>query len=439
MSRESVFFEIKEKEIFIEKLINYGNTSEKFILYNSNNNTNENKGNYLYGAYDLLACSGELSSFKHKTGDKKIFLKSYIDEINDWCFGFFAYDYKNSLEKLDSANFDGILLPDAYFFVPELVFILKNSTLEIQYLKASKNKNDNEKLFSEIINKKTIQTATPQKVNISQRIEKKQYLEKVNLLKKHIKAGNIYEANFCMEFFDSQAELNPAETYKKLNKLSPTPFSVYGKFGNKYLLSASPERYLKKQGLKIISQPIKGTSARSTDKITDAANKEYLTTSLKERAENIMITDLVRNDLSRTAAKGSVKVEELCGVYAFKQVYQLISTISSELKNKDLYFDVIEKSFPPGSMTGAPKIRAMQIIEELEETKRGLYSGSVGYFTPEKDFDFNVVIRSILYNADTKFLSYSVGGAITHKSTPEAEYDECMLKALAIKQVLEGE
>jgi para-aminobenzoate synthetase component 1 len=154
----------------------------------------------------------------------------------------------------------------------------------------------------------------------------------------------------------------------------------------------------------------------------------------KERSENIMIVDLVRNDLSKTAIKGSVKVEKLCKVYSFEQVHQLISTVTS-LIDKDIdSVDVIKSLFPMGSMTGAPKLSAMKIIEAQETTKRGLYSGAMGYFTPEDDFDFNVVIRSILYNQTNQYLSYTVGGAITAKSDPEKEYQECLLKAIAMKK-----
>jgi len=151
-----------------------------------------------------------------------------------------------------------------------------------------------------------------------------------------------------------------------------------------------------------------------------------------------MIVDLVRNDLSHTATKGSVKVEELCKVYSFLQVHQMISTVSSIVNVETSPVDILKTTFPMGSMTGAPKISAMKIIEDLEETKRSLYSGSVGYFTPNGDFDFNVIIRSILYKATQKYISYSVGGAITAKSDPLKEYEECLVKAKAMRQVLEG-
>ncbi|MFY7988966.1 MAG: chorismate-binding protein, partial [Flavobacterium sp.] len=196
--------------------------------------------------------------------------------------------------------------------------------------------------------------------------------------------------------------------------------------------------YLRKEGLKVISQPIKGTARRSLDVKQDEQLKSDLAQNEKERSENIMIVDLVRNDLSHTATKGSVQVEELCQIYTFKQVHQMISTIVSEVENTTSPIEILRTTFPMGSMTGAPKISAMQIIEALEETKRGLYSGTVGYFTPTGDFDFNVVIRSILYNSQNKYLSFSVGSAVTAQAIPEMEYEECLLKAKAMFEVLLG-
>jgi len=202
-------------------------------------------------------------------------------------------------------------------------------------------------------------------------------------------------------------------------------------------MCASPERYLKKMGTKVISQPIKGTAPRSKNKKTDARLIQELQTDEKERSENIMIVDLVRNDLSKSALKGSVVVEELCKVYSFEQVHQMVSTISATVPDDIDPIKVLKETFPMGSMTGAPKVSALKIIEELESFKRGLYSGAVGYITPEGDFDFNVVIRSMLYNETKKYVSYAVGSAITAKSVPEKEYQECLLKAKAMRQVLE--
>ncbi|MGM0572458.1 MAG: chorismate-binding protein, partial [Bacteroidota bacterium] len=166
--------------------------------------------------------------------------------------------------------------------------------------------------------------------------------------------------------------------------------------------------------------------------------RKTLAADPKERSENVMIVDLVRNDLSRTAQKDSVKVEELFGVYAFQQVHQMISTVTSRLDPGVHYLDAIKKAFPMGSMTGAPKYRAMQLIDHYEDSCRGIYSGSVGYISPEKDFDFNVVIRSIVYNQINKYLSYTAGGAITAASIPEKEYEECLLKAKAMEKALQG-
>ena len=269
------------------------------------------------------------------------------------------------------------------------------------------------------------------------RIHKDAYFEKVNRLLGHIHRGDVYEANFCQEFYAKETILDPWETYYRLNHISKPPFASFMRIGEQYLMCASPERYLKKIGQKVISQPIKGTARRGQNPEEDESLKMALAQDEKERAENIMITDLVRNDLSKSALKGSVDVEELCKVYSYTQVHQMISTVVSQIPKEKNAVELIKETFPMGSMTGAPKISAMKIIESLEETKRGLYSGAVGYFAPNGDFDFNVVIRSILYDASKKYVSFSVGSAITSKSNPEKEYQECLLKAKAMRSVLE--
>ena len=244
------------------------------------------------------------------------------------------------------------------------------------------------------------------------------------------------KSNFCQEFYAENTEINPLKVYQDLNNISEPPFAVFLKINHHYLLSASPERYIRKEGNKIISQPIKGTAKRLKSKFDDEKIASDLAKDAKERSENVMIVDLVRNDLSKSAIKGSVKVEELCKVYSFKQVHQMISTVVCEIDEKITPIQVLKDTFPMGSMTGAPKVSAMKIIEKYENTRRGLYSGAVGYFTPNGNFDFNVVIRSILYNQEKKYVSYSVGSAITAKSNPEKEYEECLLKAKAMKFVL---
>ncbi|MEO5675183.1 MAG: anthranilate synthase component I family protein, partial [Chitinophagales bacterium] len=217
---------------------------------------------------------------------------------------------------------------------------------------------------------------------------------------------------------------------------SPAPLACFLKHGEKFLLSASPERFLKKESRKIISQPMKGTISRSNHAESDEHAKELLGTDEKEKAENVMIVDLVRNDLARSAVAGSVSVEELFGIYSFPRVHQMISTVSATLRNDVHFTEAIRNAFPMGSMTGAPKVMAMQLIDKYEKVKRGLFSGSAGYITPGGDFDFNVVIRSLLYNRESRYLSFQTGSAITHDCNPEKEYEECLLKAQAIMSTL---
>jgi para-aminobenzoate synthetase component 1 len=205
------------------------------------------------------------------------------------------------------------------------------------------------------------------------------------------------------------------------------------------MVGASPERFLKKTGTFIIGQPMKGTNRRDKDMEIDRMLRRQLMEDPKERAENIMIVDLMRNDLSKTALKGTVKVVELCGVYPFTHWHQMISTVSSRVPDLCNPLDILLSAFPMGSMTGAPKVRALQLIEEYEMTKRGLFSGALGYFSPEGDFDFSVVIRSILYNSLNKYLSFQTGGAITALSVPGKEYQECLLKARGIMSVLHAD
>jgi len=388
-------------------------------------------------SYDAILAVDAFTSIKTDYFNAFEKLKEYQTVTNDWIFGYLTYDLKNDLEDLKSENFDGLHFPDLFFFQPKKLFLLKGNMLEIQYLKMVDDEVNND--LNEI---HQIPDYTPSNISsavkIKLRIHKDEYFEKLNSMLAHIHRGDIYEANFCQEFYAEDTTIEPVETYNKLNQISHPPFATFLKLNDKYLLSASPERYIKKEGNTIISQPIKGTAKRSDNIIEDQQLKKELENSEKERSENIMIVDLVRNDLSQTALKGSVKVEELCKVYTFNQVHQMISTITSQVSDKTHPVDVISSTFPMGSMTGAPKISAMKIIETLEETKRGLYSGAVGYFTPNNDFDFNVVIRSILYNATNKYVSYSVGGAITAKSDPLSEYEECLVKAKAMREVLEN-
>jgi para-aminobenzoate synthetase component 1 len=203
-----------------------------------------------------------------------------------------------------------------------------------------------------------------------------------------------------------------------------------------HLCGASMERYLTKKEDKILSQPIKGTIKKGETIEEDHALIASLLNSEKDRAENVMIVDLVRNDLNKICQTSSVKVTELCEIYSYLQVHQMISTVEGKLKPNTSFTDILRATFPMGSMTGAPKIAAMKHIDELESFKRGWYSGSVGYIQPNGDFDFNVVIRSLLCDEDKKILNYCAGGAITIDSNPENEWEEIQVKTKAITEVL---
>ena len=399
-----------------------------------------------YSSYDSILAVDEFTSIKTDYFHAFDKLKEYQSVTNDYLFGYISYDVKNDVENLHSGNYDGLGFADLYFFQPQKIIFVKGDELEFHYLsmvddeidqdlKAIMNLSPRDYHANGQAQLRDLGSEQPD-IKIRLRIHKDEYHEKVEKVLDHIHRGDIYEANFCQEFYAEEASIIPHQVYRDLNAISEPPFATFLKVDEHYLLSASPERYLKKEERKVISQPIKGTAKRLISKVADEKLAFDLAHDQKERAENIMIVDLVRNDLSKTAKKGSVTVEELCKVYSFKQVHQLISTIVSEIEEDVHPVDVIRDTFPMGSMTGAPKISAMEIIEELEETKRGLYSGTVGYFTPNGDFDFNVVIRSILYNSATKYLSFSVGSAITAKSIPENEYEECLLKAKAMKYVL---
>lgn len=429
--RTSVYKSISNILEFKNQLLSWSNQFREVVFLDSNSDYNLNQN---YSSFDCILAVDAFTSVKTDFTNAFLDLQQYQSQTKDWLFGYLSYDLKNNIENLQSKNFDGLQFPDLFFYQPKKLFLLKGNQLEIHYLRMCDDEIDYD--FNEIIQYSICSIITPSVVVVQHRISKEKYISKVSKLLEHVHRGDIYEANFCMEFYAENAQIYPLEVYQKLNEISKPPFAVYFKNDSNYLLCASPERYLKKENLKIISQPIKGTSKRFDDKSEDDLSKLNLENDPKERSENIMIVDLVRNDLSKTATKGSVNVEELCKINSFQQVHQMISTIVSEVENTTSCVEIIRTTFPMGSMTGAPKISAMNIIEDLEDTKRGLYSGAVGYFTPNNDFDFNVVIRSILYNSDNQYLSFSVGSAITSEAVPENEYEECLLKAKAMFEVL---
>lgn len=429
MKRVEARYTLKDPQLFKSQILAWSQQFKSVVWLDSNHHHEK------YSQYEAVLAFGENSRIESNHINAFDKLKKYQSEVNDYIFGYLAYDLKNDVEELTSENKDILDFPDLYFFQPQKLIFISGHTVTFKYLDTFAKKMDTD--FKEISNSlsKSNKENTSNS-NIKSRIHKDTYLQKVATILDNIHQGDLYEVTFCQEFYSENTIIDPVRVYKNLNEISKAPFATFLKLDKRYLLSASPERYLKKEGQKIISQPIKGTAKRSNSKTEDRKLKENLKKDPKERAENIMIVDLVRNDLSRISVKGSTKVEELCGIYSFLQVHQMISTIST-LTPKNIHpVDIIKNTFPMGSMTGAPKIAAMKIIEKEEESKRGLYSGSVGYITPTGDFDFNVIIRSILYNQTKQYVSFSVGSAITSLAIPQKELEECLLKAKAMKEVL---
>jgi para-aminobenzoate synthetase component 1 len=427
--RTSIYKHITAPLHFKQQLVAWAQQFREITFLDSNSFSNE------FSSFDGVLAVDAFTSIKTDYHNAFEDLKQYQQTTKDWLFGYLSYDLKNDVEHLQSNNYDGLDFPDLFFFQPKKLFLLKGNQLEIQYLNMCDDEVEND--YEEINNWVLNTVVSTSAVGVQQRISKQNYINKVSELLERIHHGDLYEANFCMEFFAENATINPLDKFLKLNSISQAPFTVFFKNNKQFLLSASPERYLKKESENLISQPIKGTAKRFLNPLEDEKSKNNLAQDPKERAENVMITDLVRNDLSRTAQKASVVVRELCGIYSFLQVHQMISTITSKMDHQYAAIDALRTTFPMGSMTGAPKLSTMKIIEELEETKRGLYSGAMGYFSPNGDFDFNVVIRSILYNQDNQYVSFSVGSAITSLSIPEKEYEECLLKAKAMLEVLQ--
>lgn len=409
-------------------LLYWANRFPKTIYLDSNQYTN-----IPYYSYECIIAADPISE---KVSDTFTEMRAYVENTHDWLFGFISYDMKNDTEELKSNNPDMIQMPLMHFFCPRYIFFINPDKVNIHY-HPDPQKPEFPNEIKELLDSSFVppQYDVPP-IALQHHLSKEIYIETIQNIKQHIQRGDIFEMNFCQEFFAHPVKVNPFQLYARLNDVSPTPFSCYYRYHDRYLLSASPERFLTKNGQHIITQPIKGTIRRGINSDEDHRLKRQLYNDPKERAENVMIVDLVRNDLTKTALKGSVQVDELCGIYTFSQVHQMISSIRSIHDPRYSIMDTIQQAFPMGSMTGAPKVKAMELIEYYEQSGRGLYSGTVGYITPEKNFDFNVIIRSFLYNQTNEYLSFHVGGAITANSDPEQEYAECLVKAKAMMDAL---
>lgn len=364
-------------------------------------------------------------------------LKAFRDKHGGWLFGWMGYDLKNETESLDSNNPDPVGLPDLFFFVPRELLAIDRRVKTIIPVKS--NKMDTTPWYLFPVSKEDepsfLEKRKEEKKNkyhlgapVSQE-GWENYRDKVCRVKEYISKGDTYEVNLTHQLRSSFAG-DSLDLFEEMRRLGPVPFGAWFHFGEVDVCCASPERFLERKGDTIRSQPVKGTSRRGKHPEEDKEIIKNILQQEKNLAENVMIVDLVRNDLGRTAKKGSVRVESLLEVQSYSTLHQLVSTISAKVKPEISSVDLIKSCFPMGSMTGAPKIRTMEIIEALECYRRGLYSGAIGYFTPDDDFDFNVVIRTAIIKNGV--LYYSVGGAITSGSDPREEWEETWLKSRAL-------
>lgn len=415
--------EVIDLSVFKQQALQWASSFNIFCCLDSNEFKDA------YSKFDLLLAVGAINEVTGNCGSAFDALEEFHVVKPGWKFGFLTYDLKNEVESLSSNNVDGLQFPDLYFFAPQHLILIKNNQVEII-------SDDPNQVWNEISAQQISTQIDQQKIELQSRFSKTDYIDAVNQIKQHISRGDIYVTNFCQEFFAENAQIDPLTIFLRLNLISPNPFASFFKLNDKYILCASPERFLAKRGNKLISQPIKGTAKRYEDNETDRLSKQTLKEHTKELQENVMIVDLVRNDLTRSAKQGTVSTEELFGIYSFKQVHQMISTVTCEIAPDVTTVAAIKSSFPMGSMTGAPKVSAIGLMEQYERTKRGVYSGAIGYFSPDGDFDLNVVIRTLLYNGTTKYLSLQAGSAITYHADAENEYEECLLKAKAIFEVL---
>jgi para-aminobenzoate synthetase component I len=436
---QTTVFPLENAAVFKEKALIWATNHAEVVCYLDNNGYTEGLVPTAFDCLLAVGVEGEIFNASDKTSFQG--LQKFHDDRKNWLFGFLTYDLKNEVEKLESTHFDGLDFPDMHFFEPQLLMRITEKSVEFLKYTDLSRANREGSLFYEILQQIDNQELVkPLSLNltIQSRFTKADYLATVERIKQHIHRGDIFEMNLCQEFFVEDATFNPTSVFHELNRLAQAPFSAFYKLREQYIMCASPERFLKKSGKKLISQPIKGTSKRGNTEGSDLELKNTLREDPKNRSENVMIVDLVRNDLGKISETATVEVTELFGVYSFPTVHQMISTVESQLKNDLPFVEALRQTFPMGSMTGAPKVRALQLIEQYERTRRGVYSGAVGYITPDGDFDFNVVIRSILYNSARKYASYQVGGAIIADANAEEEYAECQTKAANVRRVLTG-
>lgn len=387
-----------------------------------------------YGRYHFVVGIGAVALLRvNQTGQAFDAWRIFVEEHQgEWCLSYLSYGLKDEVENLASNNAAMHSFPVLHSFVPEyLIALHRDGRWEI----CSKGPLTEAQLWEEWHATPLVEVAQPPIV-LQPRITKTQYLEAIAMVQQQICEGAVYELNFCQELYAEQVAINPIAAFERLNTIAATPFGAYYHHDQYHALCGSPERFLCQRGQQIIAQPIKGTRRRGQTPEEDARLRMALAASEKDRAENVMIVDLMRNDLTKVCQTGTIQVPELFGIYGFERVWQMISTITGTLRPDCTGLDALQTAFPIGSMTGAPKVSSLLLIEALEVVQRSLYAGAIGYIDPQGDLDFNVVIRSLLYDEKRGYASCQVGGAIVYDSDPEAEYEECWIKAQTVLEAL---
>lgn len=376
---------------------------------------------------------GELDHMEaHRPGRAFEQLGTFLEQHGDWAFGHLTYAMGAEVEPGLELGQDLLGWPTLRFFVPRFVVhwgqedvqvhCRKEDHLEAEHLVAVLTGSDD----------RTHETRIP-RLNL---IGRSEYLERAGELLAHIQRGDIYEVNYCIARTGVARGLDPYAAFAALDTKLKAPYATFYRSGERYALCQSPERFLKVEDGMITGEPMKGTRPRHTDSSLDQALALELANDAKERSENIMAVDVMRHDMSRVAAPRSVRVPELCGVKSLSALHQMTSTVSARLREGLRTVDAVRSCFPMASMTGAPKRRAMQLINAMEGAPRGLYSGTLGFFTPDGDADFNVVIRTLLFDARSGAVSLATGSALTAACDLEREWEECEIKARSVLDAL---
>lgn len=427
---------------------------EEYVFFLDSGMEYNGMGRYSFiGTTPFLTLSAKHEKIKIKknctetiiTGNSFDVLKQLLSEYkikNDTDFpfiggavGYLGYELYHQIEEINSKTIDDVNIPDMFFGFYDTVIIIDNLENKKYISSIFNEKNKLLNIENKIINYKHSKEKTTHKneVEFLSNFSKLNYIKAIEKIKEYIKNGDVYQVNMTQRF-ECKLNKTPFELYEKLRTINPAPFAAYFDIKEAQIVSSSPERFIKIKDRRIETRPIKGTMPRGKNPKEDNNNRLKLINSEKDHAELLMIVDLERNDLGKVSKTGTVKVPELFKLEEYATVFHLVSTITGEMKENISVVDVLKSTFPGGSITGAPKIRAIEIIDELEPTTRNIYTGSIGYIGFDESSDFNIAIRTILCKKDKAY--FQVGGGITWDSNSESEYQESLDKGKALMEAL---